>query len=145
MKVTIQRVKQAEVVVEQKSISAINKGILVFAGYQPEDTEESNDFMVKKIVNLRIFEDSFGKMNYSVTDIKGEILLVSQFTLYANLTRGRRPDFANCAEPIKAKKLFNDFYKKLAGTELRVRKGCFGSHMEVFLCNDGPATFIIEN
>lgn len=144
MKVVIQRVKKAQVKTAKKIISKIGKGLLVFLGIKNDDKEENIDWLVEKIINLRIFSDKDDKMNLSVKNIGGEILVVSQFTLYGDCQKGRRPSFIEAAEPVKAQKIYDLFVKKLKKYGLVVKEGVFGAMMEVELINDGPVTMIIE-
>ncbi len=145
MKAVIQRVKEAKVVVDEETIARIGRGILVFLGVGRDDTEENAAKLAKKISQLRIFEDMQGKMNLSVKDIQGEILVVSQFTLYASCEQGRRPSFDPCAEPKRAEGLYDFFITELSKTGLAVKQGRFASQMEVGLVNDGPVTLVLEN
>lgn len=138
----IQRVKRAEVKVEGKIISSINYGMLIFIGFEKTDKEELFEKAIDKILNLRIFDDEEGKLNKSILDIKGEILLVSQFTLAADIKRGRRPSFENAMEPEKSITFFEKFFEKLRCSKLKIEKGQFGAKMEVSLTNDGPVTII---
>lgn len=138
----IQRVKEASVKIEGKEISSISYGMLIFVGFEKEDREDIFDKAVEKILNLRIFDDEEGKLNKSILEIKGEILLVSQFTLAADIRRGRRPSFDNALEPEKSKIYFEKFYEKLKKSDLKVEKGVFGAKMEIYLINDGPVTII---
>ncbi|MCK9329181.1 MAG: D-aminoacyl-tRNA deacylase [Candidatus Cloacimonetes bacterium] len=144
MKLLIQRVINAEVKVDNKTISEINQGLLVFLGIHNDDIETNIDFLIKKLTNLRIYEDEKGKMNLSIQDIKGSILLISQFTLHANCKRGNRPDFTQAANPEKAKQLYDLFIQKLKHTNIKVKSGIFGADMKVSLINDGPVTIILE-
>lgn len=144
MKVVIQRVKEARVIVRDETITQIGKGILVFLGIGKEDTEEKAIKLAKKVSELRIFEDDQGKMNLSIKDIQGEILVVSQFTLYADCWDGRRPSFDPCAEHKKAEELYNFFITELAKMGVIVKQGKFAAKMEVELINDGPVTFFLE-
>ena len=144
MRVVLQRVKKAAVDVENRTIAEIQKGLLVFLGIGKNDTKNQVDWLTNKIWNLRIFEDKIGKMNLSIKDIKGEILLISQFTLYANCQRGRRPDFIEAAQPEFAEKLYEDFFQSLLNKNIITKKGIFGAHMDVTLINDGPVTMILE-
>ena len=144
MKALIQRVSYAHIKVEGQTVAQINKGILIFLGIEKEDTPEMADFLSRKIANLRIFEDNNGKMNLSVVDIKGEILIVSQFTLVGDTSRGNRPGFETAATPDKAKTLYEYFSKKVQDIGLFVQNGVFGADMKVELLNDGPVTFMLE-
>lgn len=144
MKLVIQRVKRASVEVEQQIIGKIEQGFLVLLGIGPQDTKEIADFLVQKLVKLRVFEDDKGKMNLSVKDIQGELLIVSQFTLYADCSGGNRPSFVNAAKPDIANELYEYFCSKCIENGIEVQKGIFGADMKVSLLNDGPVTIIIE-
>lgn len=144
MKAVIQRVRNAEVKVDGKITGQINQGLLIFLGVGPEDTEKNADELVQKISNLRIFRDKEEKMNLSVKDIDGEILVVSQFTLYANCKKGNRPSFIEAAPPEKAEKLYEYFKEKCKKEVKNVQSGIFGADMKVSLINDGPVTIILE-
>lgn len=144
MKAVIQRVRNAEVKVDGKITGKINQGLLIFLGVGPEDTEKNADELVQKISNLRIFRDKEEKMNLSVKDIDGEILVVSQFTLYANCKKGNRPSFIEAAPPEKAEKLYEYFKEKCKKEVKNVQSGIFGADMKVSLINDGPVTIILE-
>jgi len=144
MKLVIQRVKKASVEVENEIIGKIEKGFLVLLGVGPEDTKEIADFLVQKLIKLRVFEDENGKMNLSVKDIGGELLIVSQFTLYADCTSGNRPSFTNAAKPDKANELYEYFMEKCKEENIKVEHGIFGEDMKVELINDGPVTIILE-
>ena len=141
----IQRVKRAMVKVDDKIVGSIGKGILVLVGIEYDDNVKDRDFVVNKILNLRIFPDSDGKMNLSVVDIKGEILSVSQFTLTSKIKKGRRPDFGRAMPSKKAKAFYQEFLSDLRKSNLKVEDGKFGAMMEVELINDGPVTFIIDS
>jgi len=146
MKVVIQRVTHASVTVEDKLVSSIDQGLLVLAGWVGEDTEEDVEWMAGKVCRLRIFSDADGLMNLSVEDIKGEILVVSQFTLHALTKKGNRPSFINAARPEKAIPLYNSFIQKLKDMSgLNIVSGIFGAGMKVELLNDGPVTIIIDS
>ncbi|MEO0276244.1 MAG: D-aminoacyl-tRNA deacylase [candidate division WOR-3 bacterium] len=145
MIVIIQRVLRGSVKIEGKEHSEIGKGCVILVGFCKEDKEEYVDKMANKIKNLRIFEDEEGKMNKSINEINGEILLVPNFTLCASIRKGRRPSFDNAMEPESAKKLFNIFESKLRNFGINVKTGIFGAKMEVEIINDGPVTFIITN
>jgi len=144
MKALVQRVAYAKVTVAQKTVGEIKKGLLVFLGVQKGDEKENADFLSKKICNLRIFEDENGKMNKSLLDIKGQMLVVSQFTLCGDTTRGNRPGFENAALPDDAKKLYEYFSDKARALDVDVQNGVFGADMKVELLNDGPVTFMLE-
>lgn len=144
MRIVIQRVKSAKVEVNNKEISKIKKGFLLLLGIGINDTSEDMDKLVDKVLNLRIFEDKAGKMNLSLKDIKREILVVPQFTLYANTNGGRRPSFEKAKNPKDAKILFEEFLKKLEKEGFVPQSGIFGEHMLVSLENDGPVTIIID-
>lgn len=144
MKALIQRVSGAGVGVEGKNISSINKGILIFLGIEKGDTINELKYLVKKISNLRIFEDAEGKINLSIQDIKGEVLVVSQFTLAADCRKGNRPSFDNAEEPAKAKQMYLNFIDEFEQTGIKVASGDFGAYMQVRLINDGPVTIMLE-
>lgn len=140
----IQRVLKSYVEVDGKVVGEIGRGINILLGISKEDREEDVDKLVNKIVNLRIFEDEKGKMNLSILDIKGEVLVISQFTLLANLKKGRRPSFENAALPEEAKRLYELFIDRIS-FYLPTQKGIFGADMKVFILNDGPVTFILNS
>ena len=144
MKAVIQRVKHAQVEVDKKIVGKINEGFLILLGVAPDDTKEKADAMVKKITKLRIFEDENEKMNLSIRDIKGELLVVSQFTLYADCSGGNRPSFINAAKPDLANELYEYFVGKCKEVIPVVQTGIFGAHMEVSLLNNGPVTIELE-
>ncbi len=145
MRALIQRVKYASVTVEGEKIGSINKGLLVLLGVGPQDTEEQADFLAEKCANLRIFVDENDKMNLSLLDIGGQMLVVSQFTLYADCKKGRRPSFIRAAAPDQANRLYEYFQQKVKdiGVET-VEHGKFGADMKVELLNDGPVTIMLD-
>ena len=144
MKIVIQRVKYSNVKVDNKIVGKIDNGFMVLLGVGPEDTKEQADYLVQKLVKLRVFEDENGKMNLSIKDIKGELLIISQFTLYADCSGGNRPSFSNAAKPDKASELYEYFIKKCMEYDIKVEHGIFGADMKVELLNDGPVTIILE-
>ena len=144
MKLVIQRVKNAKVDVEGKTVGKIEKGFLVLLGVTHTDTKEIADYLVKKLCNLRVFEDENGKMNLNLKDVNGKLLIVSQFTLYADCSGGNRPSFINAAKPDFANKLYEYFCEKCEENEIEVQRGIFGADMKVSLLNDGPVTIIME-
>ncbi len=144
MRLLIQRVKEASVVVDDKIISKIDKGLLVFIGIAEDDDESSLEWLVNKVLNLRIFEDNQGKMNLSLLELNYDLLLISQFTLYANCERGRRPDFIKAAKPEDAHKLYDKFSQKIKDKYKSPQEGIFGADMKVSLINDGPVTIMLE-
>lgn len=143
MKVVIQRVKEAQVTIDDELVGDISQGLLLLVGVGPDDEQEDLDYAVRKITNMRIFSDDMGKMNLSVQDIKGSILLVSQFTLFAETKKGNRPAFTGAAKPDKAEKMYLDFNEALAQF-VPVETGVFGADMQVSLVNDGPVTIILD-
>ena len=145
MRLLLQRVKKAEVSVEGQVPRSIEKGILVFLGIHKLDTASSIDYLVSKLVNLRIFSDEKGKMNLSCLDSKGSILVVSQFTLYGDCSEGRRPSFFSAAGALHAEPLYEEFLLKLRAYPLTVVSGFFGADMQVSLVNDGPVTLLLES
>lgn len=144
MRVVLQRVLRASVSVEGKTVGAIQDGLLLFVGFGREDEEEVLDTAVDKILNLRIFSDENGKLNRSLLDENYSILAISQFTLYANCTRGRRPDFTKAAQPDKAAHLFELFKTRLREKGVHTESGIFAADMRVELVNDGPVTISLE-
>ena len=143
MKIIVQRVKQAQVSIEGQVYSQIKQGLLLLVGVGPEDQAEDLDYAVRKLVNMRIFSDAEGKMNLSVKDIKGEILSISQFTLFADTKKGNRPAFTGAAKPEMAEAFYQDLNRELA-KEIPVDTGVFGADMQVELINDGPVTIILD-
>lgn len=144
MRLVIQRVKNAKVDIDGKTVSSIGKGLLVLLGVTHEDTKETVDYLVKKLCKLRVFEDENGKMNLSIKEVEGKLLIVSQFTLYADCSRGNRPSFVNAAKPDFANELYEYFCEKCKEEQIEVQKGIFGADMKVSLLNDGPVTIILE-
>ena len=145
MKAIIQRVKYAEVKVYEKIVGKIDKGFLILLGVKNGDTKKDAEYLVKKICNMRIFEDENGKMNINIKDVNGKILVVSQFTLLADCTQGNRPSFINAAKPEIANELY-EYFKELVKKELgEVESGIFGADMKVSLLNDGPVTIDLES
>ena len=144
MKALLQRVKHAGVTVDNKKVADINQGLLIFLGVEKNDTQQQADYLAKKSAHLRIFEDENHKMNLSVRDITGEILIVSQFTLASDLKKGLRPSFDNAMEPKQAKEFYEDMILKLKESKLNVQTGVFGADMQVMLINDGPVTFVLN-
>ncbi len=144
MKIVLQRVSEASVEVSSQIISATGSGLLLLVGADKDDTQKNADFLADRILGLRIFEDNAGKMNLSAVDVKSEIMAVSQFTLSADISKGRRPSFSTAMEPDEALKLFDYFVGKLRDSGLVVKTGEFGAKMMVRLVNDGPVTFVLE-
>lgn len=144
MKTVIQRVSQASVTINGEVVSFIGPGLLVLVGFSPEDGNETMEWMAQKILNMRIFSDEEGKMNRSVTDEKGEILLVSQFTLYGDARKGNRPSFIGAAPPDAANTLYEEFISILGSGVIPVRTGRFGADMKVSSINNGPVTILLE-
>lgn len=145
MRVLIQRVKRASVLINGEDKRGINQGMCIFIGITHGDDESKADWLAEKISGLRIFEDSDGKTNLSIHDVNGELLLVSQFSLYASCAKGRRPSFTDAAKPDEAERLYDYFVSKIKSMDFRkVACGEFGADMEVEIINDGPLTFIID-
>lgn len=145
MKFVIQRVKNASVTVDNKIVGSINKGFLVLIGITHTDTKEIADVLIKKLIKLRIFEDENEKMNLALNDVNGELLLVSQFTLYANCTGGNRPAFIDAAKPDYANELYEYIIDECKKQDINVQTGIFGADMKVELLNDGPVTIILDS
>ena len=145
MRVLVQRVKSASVGIDGKVVGKIGKGFLVFFATAQGDDTSGIEWLASKIINLRIFSDSDGKMNFSLKEVNGELLIVSQFTLYGDCNQGRRPSFIKAQEPAVAEKLYEQFVGRLKKDVPVVQTGSFGADMEVSLINDGPVTFIIDS
>jgi len=147
MRAVIQRVKKAQVLVNGQIVSQIDKGLLVLIGIGIDDTNFSADYLAKKIVDLRIFEDVAGKMNLSLQDLNGELLVVSQFTLYGDCRKGKRPSFSESAQPEIAHSIYNYLIEKFGNLLgiAKVKSGIFGAYMDVVLINDGPVTILIDS
>lgn len=144
MKFVVQRVKNAQVDIEGKTVGKIEKGFMVLIGVTHTDTKEIADYLVKKLINLRIFEDENGKMNLSLKDVNGSLLLISQFTLYADCSSGNRPSFTSAAKPDFANELYKYIIDECKKKIDNVETGVFGADMKVSLLNDGPVTIILE-
>ena len=145
MRFVIQRVERAKVTVEGKVSGEIGNGYVVLVGLLPTDDDKVMDYMLDKLVNLRIYEDENDKLNLSLKDIGGEILIVPNFTLYGDVRKGRRPSYAKAAPPDEAEKLFDRFVEKAKETGLNVQTGIFRTHMKVELVNDGPVTILLDS
>lgn len=145
MRVVVQRCKDAKVTVGEAVTGEIGKGLMLLVGVTHEDTEKDAKYLADKIAGLRIFEDDAGKMNYSVTEIEGAILSVSQFTLYGDCRKGRRPNFMGAAAPVEAERLYDYFNQELRAGGLEVETGVFGAMMDVSLTNWGPVTLILDS
>ena len=145
MRAVIQRVSRASVTVDGEGVGKIDRGLLVLLGVTHADTEASADYLAEKITGLRIFEDDAGKMNLSVTDVGGAILAVSQFTLYGDVRKGKRPSFDDAARPEEARKLYEYFVERIRGLGLRCEAGRFQEMMQVELVNDGPVTILLDS
>ena len=144
MKFIVQRVNKSQVEVEEKIVGKIDKGFMVLIGITHNDTKEIADFLVRKLINLRVFEDENGKMNLSLKDVQGSLLLISQFTLYADCTSGNRPSFTNAAKPEFANELYEYIIEECKKQIPNVQTGIFGADMQVSMVNDGPVTIILE-
>ena len=146
MRVVVQRVSQSSVIIESDIVSSISKGLLILLGVENNDTLDDVNWLIRKIINLRIFTDIDGKMNNSIIDIKGDIIVVSQFTLHAKTKKGNRPSYINAAPPKIAIPLYENFVQILKNeSKLNVLTGQFGADMKVSLINDGPVTIIIDS
>ena len=145
MRAVVQRVSSSKVTVDGEVTGEINKGLLVLLGVTHEDTSKDVDYIIDKVLNLRIFEDENEKMNLSLKDVGGELLVVSQFTLYGDCRKGRRPSFSSAARPEVATKLYEEFIEKARKEGIATKTGQFGAHMMVDLTNDGPVTILLES
>lgn len=145
MKVVLQRAKNASVTVDENQVGAISSGLVLLVGIHQKDTEEEMQWICEKILKMRIFDDKDGKMNLSVQDVGGELLVISQFTLYGDASKGNRPSYIEAAGPEKAKKLYEQMIAYLKDNSgLKVESGTFGAYMDVKLTNDGPVTIVLE-
>ena len=144
MRVVLQRVSRAAVRVDGQTVGAIGRGFVVLVGFAPGDDEPALAWMAEKLAGLRVFTDGEGKMNLALADVGGAVLAISQFTLYADATKGRRPSFADAAAPEIAERLYGRFVELLRQRSVRVETGRFGAHMDVELVNDGPVTLVLE-
>jgi D-tyrosyl-tRNA(Tyr) deacylase len=146
MRAVIQRVNQSRVIVDNKIVGSINKGLTVLLGVDKNDTSKDLEYMAEKIVNLRIFEDASGKMNLSALDVGGELLVVSQFTLFGDCRKGKRPSFTNAAPPDYADRLYKEFVKYIKGKyPIKVETGIFQAEMQLEIHNDGPVTILLDS
>ena len=145
MRALIQRVSKAHVAVNQDTVGNIDNGLCIFIGIMENDQPKDIEYIVDKIVNLRIFPNAEGKFDQSVIEAKGELLIISQFTLYANTKKGRRPSFTRSAKPQEAKFIFNETINQFEATGLKIQTGLFQSHMNVSIVNDGPVTIFIDS
>jgi len=145
MRAVVQRVTEARVEVADKTVGEINAGLLVLLGVAREDASSDAEYLCEKIINLRIFDDDEGKMNRSLLDISGEMLVVSQFTLFGDVRRGRRPSYSDAAEPDKANELYQVFIERVRSSGVKVETGVFQAMMKVSLTNDGPVTILLDS
>ena len=145
MKAVIQRVSSAKVTTGRELLARIGKGLVILLGVAEEDGEKDKDYVADKVANLRIFDDHNGKLNLSIKNIAGEILVVSQFTLLADCRKGRRPSFAKAAQPDRANQLYKEFIEKLEESGLSVKEGRFQAKMSLELINDGPVTILLDS
>lgn len=144
MKIVLQRVRSASVAVDDQAVGQIKQGFLLLVAVKDSDTQNDLDYLCRKVLNLRVFEDEEGKMNRSIQDVEGEILSVSQFTLYAQTRKGNRPSFTDAGKPEFAKVMYQKFNQQLAASGLTVATGIFGADMQINLVNDGPVTIILD-
>lgn len=145
MRAVVQRVTNGNVEIEGKIVGSIGKGLVVLLGVSEKDTNEDVTYMVEKVLNLRVFDDEEGKMNFSLLDIQGELLVVSQFTLYGDCRKGRRPNYMAAAKPEKADELYNEFVKLCKAQDVKTETGVFQADMKVNIINDGPVTLIVDS
>ena len=144
MKLVLQRVANAGVYIEGQTVAKISQGLLIFFGVEKQDNSDKVNYLADKALKLRIFQDGKGKMNFSCLDVSGDVLVISQFTLAGDCTKGKRPSFDNAAQPKEAKFLYRQFIEKVAESGLTVKEGQFGANMQVELVNDGPVTFVLD-
>ncbi|MAX16669.1 MAG: D-tyrosyl-tRNA(Tyr) deacylase [Nitrospina sp.] len=144
MKLVLQRVANAGVYIEGQTVAKISQGLLIFFGVEKQDNSDKVNYLADKALKLRIFQDDKGKMNLSCLDVSGDVLVISQFTLAGDCTKGKRPSFDNAAQPKEAKFLYRQFIEKVAESGLTVKEGQFGANMQVELVNDGPVTFFLS-
>jgi D-aminoacyl-tRNA deacylase len=145
MRAIVQRVTSGNVEIEGRVVGSIAKGLVVLLGVSEKDTNEDVAYMSEKILNLRVFDDEEGKMNFSLLDIQGELLVVSQFTLYGDCRKGRRPNYMAAAKPEKADELYNEFVKLCKAQNIKTETGVFQADMKVNIMNDGPVTLIVDS
>ncbi|MDA7787474.1 D-aminoacyl-tRNA deacylase [bacterium] len=146
MRVVIQKVKKASVKINNQLVGEINNGLMVLAGYEPSDSKEDISWMVQKIIKMRIFDDSENRLNFSLLDVNGEILLISQFTLHALVKKGNRPSYIKAADSKKAKKMYDQTIREFETVlKRKISTGKFGANMEVSLVNNGPVTITIDS
>ena len=145
MRAVVQRVNTASVSVEGKAVGEIGNGLMVLLGVGDEDTDRDLEYLVEKIVGLRIFQDENDKMNLSLMDVKGELLVISQFTLYGDVRKGKRPSFIKSARPDIGKMYYEEFIEKTKSLGIKTEKGIFGAHMDVNLINNGPVTILLDS
>ncbi len=144
MLIVIQRVTEARVDIEEETVGKIGQGLMILCGFEPNDTLQTIDKMLDKCINYRIFNDGLGKMNLSLNDVNGGLLLVPQFTLMADTQKGLRPSFSKAAPPELGRQLFDYLLTRAAQMYPQTQSGCFGANMKVHLCNDGPVTFLLQ-